>query len=185
MCTRTNRCVQCSTWPDVQWDLYEARYKYSDRKRRSTSSSESGRSTDTVIPKKSKTMSSSPGRLAQTEYRSPLPETRRGASPVEPPTFLARADLVALARLQGEPEDSFLPSQTTRSDTREIPTTVGDDSPFLSSQNGDRPSAEGCSGTRSVDRSQTNSQQGTSARSADRSQSDRQHKGARAPSKSW
>ena len=184
VCTRTNRCIQCETWSDAQWDMYEARYKYADRKRRSTSS-ESGKSFDPSPLKKSKTLSSSTGRLAQTVYRSPLPETRRSASPVGPPPFLSQADLVALARLQDEPEDAFIPSQTVRSDAREQPTTVGSNSPFQQSQLADRPSAEGCSGMQSVDRSQTDHRQGTPKRSADRSQGDRMHKGARSPQQSW
>ena len=181
ICTRTNRCIQCKTWSDAQWDLYEARYKYADRKRRSTSS-ESG--FDPSPLKKSKQLSKSTGRLAQTVYRSPLPETRRGASPVDPPTFLSQADLVALARLQGEPEDAFIPSQTVRSDAREQAPTVGSNSPFQS-QLEDRPSAEGCSGVRSVDRSQTDRRQSTPKRSADRSQGDHKHRGVRSPSQSW
>ena len=117
--------------------MYEARYKYADRKRRSTST-ESGKSFDPSPLKKSKTLSKSTGRLAQTVYRSPLPETRRGASPVGEPTFLSQADLVALARLQDEPEDTLTHSQTVRSDAREQALTVGGNPPFQS-QLADRP----------------------------------------------
>ena len=179
ICTRFNRCIQCQTWPDAQWDLYEARYKYADRKRRSTSS-ESG--CDPSPLKKSKSLSKSTGRLALTEYRSPLPDTRRGASPVRTKTFLSSTDLVALARLQEESMDAH--SQTVRSAAREQAPTVGGNSPFQS-QADDRPSAEGCSGVRSVDRSQTDRRQGTPKRSADRSQGDRKHRGERSPDQSW
>ena len=82
-CSVSKRCPECKNWPLEQFRLYDKRYKYASR-----SKSLSQSSIESQALKKSRASTASPKRLVSTEYRSPLPETRRGASPQ--PSFLSQ-----------------------------------------------------------------------------------------------